>query len=62
MGTAKLNHRVETVHHTQDQIFKLTHSIILDHNHLTITETEITHDDRSHEIDFGMLGITLSHC
>ena len=48
-GTATSNHRVETVHHTQDQIFKLTHNTILDHNHLTLTiiEMEIAHKDRS---------------
>ena len=38
MGAAILNHRVETVHHTQDQIFKLTPKIILVHNHLTIID------------------------
>ena len=59
MGIAILNHRVETVHHTQDRIFKLTLNIILDHNRLSITETEIAHDDRSHEKDFVMLGISL---
>ena len=51
------NHRVEMVHHTQDPIFKIIYNIILDHNHLTIIETEIVHDDRSHEIDFVMLEI-----
>ena len=59
---AILNHRVETVHHTQDQISKMIHNIILDLNHLTIMETEIVHDDRSHEIDFVILGILLIHC
>ena len=53
------NHRVEMVHHTQDQILKIIHNIIADHNHLTITETEIVHDGRSHEIDFIMLEIML---
>ena len=62
MGTANLNHRVETVHHTQDQTFKPTPDVILDHNHLTIFKTEIAHDDRSHEIDYVMLGIILIHC
>ena len=61
MGTAILNHRVETVHHSQDQIFKLTPNIILYHNHLTITETEIAHDNRSHAIDLVILRITLIH-
>ena len=40
---------------TQDQIFNIT----LNHNHLTITETEIAQGDRSHEKDFVMLEITL---
>ena len=62
MGTAFLNHRVETVHHTQDQISKLTLNIILDHNHLTIIGTEIFHDDHFQEIDFVMSRITLIHC
>ena len=57
MGTAILNHRVETVHHTQDQIFKLTLNIVIDHIHLTIIGTEIAHDDRSHKTDFVMLEI-----
>ena len=62
MGTAFLNHRVETVHHTQDQISKLTLNIILDHNHLTIIGTEIFPDDHFQEIDFVMSRITLIHC
>ena len=62
MGTAFLSHRVETVHHTQDQISKLTLNIILDHNHLTIIGTEIFHDDHFQEIDFVMSRITLNHC
>ena len=62
MGIATSNHRVETVHHTQKQNFKLTHNIIQDHNHLTIIGTEIAHDDRSHGIVFVMLKITLIHC
>ena len=62
MRTAILNHRVETVNHTQDQIFKLTLNIILDHNHLTITEWEIARNNRSHEKGFVMFGITLIHC
>ena len=62
METAILNHRVETVHHTQEQTFKPTPNIILDHNHLKITKKEIAHDDSSHEIDFVMSGITLIHC
>ena len=62
IGTVTSNHRVEMVHHTQYQIFKLTHNKILDHNHLTIIGTEIPHDDRSHEIDIVMLENTLIHC
>ena len=46
------------VHPTQDQIFNL----IPGHNHLTITETEIGHDDRSDEIDFVLLENTLFPC
>ena len=45
------NHRIEMVHNTQDRISETIHNIILDHNHLIIIETEIVHDDRSHEID-----------
>ena len=62
MGTVILNHQVVTVHFFQDQIFKSTPNIILDRNRLTITQTEIDHDDSSHEIDFVMLGISLIHC
>ena len=57
MAITILNQRVETVHHTQDQTIKLILNTILDKNHLTITETEIVHDDRSHKIDFLMLEI-----
>ena len=62
MGTTFLNHLLETVHHTPDQVSKPTLNIILDHNQLTIIRTEIAHDDRSHEIDFVMLEITSFHC
>ena len=62
MGKAILNHRVETVHHTQGQIYKQTLSIFLDHNHLILVGTEIDHDDRFHEINFVMSGIILIHC
>ena len=62
MGTAILNHRVERVHHTQGQIYIQTLNIILDHNHLIIIGAEIDHDDRFHEIDCVMSGITLIHC
>ena len=58
---ATSNQQVKTVHHTQDQIFKLIHNIILDHNHLTIIETEIAHDNCSHGIDFVMLENKLIH-
>ena len=62
MGTAISDHRVEMIHHTQDQFFKLIQNIILDHNHLTIIGTDTAHDNRSQEIDFVMLEITLIHC
>ena len=62
MGTSTSNNRVETVHHIQDQIFKLTHNILLDHNQLTIIQTEINHDDRSHKTDFLLLEIKLINC
>ena len=62
MGTAILNHQVETVQHTQGQIYKQTLNIILDHNHLIIIGTEIDHDDHFHEINLVMSGITLIHC
>ena len=62
MGTAILNHRVETVHHTQTQTIKIILNIILDQNHLTIIEMEIVHDDSSHDIDFVMLKVTIIHC
>ena len=55
------NHHIEIVHHNQDQISIIIHDIILDHNQLTLIETEIVHDDRSHEIDFVMLGTLLFH-
>ena len=56
------SHRVETVRHTQDQISKPIRNISLHHNNLTIIETEIVHDDWSHEIDFVMLENILIHC
>ena len=62
MGITNLNHRVETVHHTQDETIKLTLNTILDHNHLTTTETKIVHDDLSHEIDFNMLESKFNFC
>ena len=62
MGMATLNHQVEMVHPTRDWIFNLIHNIILDHNHLTITETGIADNNHSHEIDFVMLEITLTPC
>ena len=37
LGIAILNNRVEIVHHTQHQVFKMIPNIILDHNHLIIT-------------------------
>ena len=46
MGMKILNHLAEMVETTRDQFF----NIILDHIHLTITEAEIAHDDRSHEM------------
>ena len=54
MGIVTSNHRAETVHPTHDQFLNEIH-IILDHNHLTIIETEIVNDDHSHEIDFVLL-------
>ena len=59
MGLAILSHRVEMVHQTQDLIPKKVANVILDLNHLTITEMEIAHDKRSYEKNFVMLGITL---
>ena len=61
MGIATLKHQVETSHHIQDQIFKILPNIILDHNHLVITETEFVHEDRSHKIDSVMLETILTH-
>ena len=57
------NHRVDMVHHTQDlpiirtnlHITLITHiQTNLDHNHLTIREMEIVHDDHPHKIGFAM--------
>ena len=53
------DHPVEPVHHTQDQIPKIIRNITLDHNHITIMETEIVRDNRFHKIDFEMLEIIL---
>ena len=58
-----LNHRVETVHHTQDPpiikinqlITLITHiQLTLDHNHFITIEMKIVHVDQSHVIDFAM--------
>ena len=54
-GIAISKHPVEMVHHTQNRIPKIIHNITLDHNDLTVIETETVHDDRFHEIDFEML-------
>ena len=65
-----LNHRVETVHHTQGPstlrtnllITLITHIlIILDHNPLTVIEMEIVQDDHSHAIDFAKYKTTITH-
>ena len=52
------NNPVEMVHPTHDQISNQIQKVILDHNHLTIIEMEIVHDNDSHEIDFETLEIT----
>ena len=47
-----LNHPVEVVHHHRDhKTLKITQSIILDHNQLTIIEMEIVQEDHSRVID-----------
>ena len=62
MGIVISNHRVEMVHNTQDKIHKIIHNKILEHNHITIIETEIVHDDRFHEIDSVMFETILIDC
>ena len=62
MGIVIPKHRVEIVHHTPDKIHKIIHNTTLEHNHLTIIETEIVHDDLFHEIGSAMLEIILIHC
>ena len=61
MGIVISNHRVEMVHHTQDQISKAIHNLTLDHNHLNTIETEIVRDDHFHEIDSVTLETILIH-
>ena len=61
MEIVTLYHPVEMVHNNQNQILTIIH-IIQDHNHPTIIETEIAHDDRSQEIDSATFGNTLIHC
>ena len=53
---AILSRQVEMVQHIQDQISRIIHKI-QDHTLLTITETEIVHDDRPHVIGYAMFGI-----
>ena len=67
MGILTLSPQAERVHHTLDpQVFRnltiiiTTHTqISLYHNHLTIIETKIVHDDLSHAIAFEMHATTL---